>query len=243
MKATRILVCTGLLVLFGYYGAFAAPHKDPKPKAEDPAENNPGSESPDPDPETPLLSRKPKKDIANSNSGVDVLFKLAGRWKLEEEYPKGSGDDEAPKGKGDANYKKSLDNTFLIGDYKSKCKDLSFNVKGHAIFTYDEDEETYRYWWFDNYGASMEFEGEYKSSGNTLIFTRESEGQDGETFIDKHTFKFNQDGTVKFTIDSGKSDKKPSRMITTTYSKKGSKKNGDQPREDRPPKIKRSNRM
>ena len=71
---------------------------------------------------------KPKKG-AGSKSGsaaseFDILFRLAGRWKVAEQYPAGEGEEEGPTGKGDVILKKELGKTYLLGSYGTKSTDL-----------------------------------------------------------------------------------------------------------------------
>ncbi len=176
-----------------------------------------------------LAGDKPKKG-AGSKSGsasaeLDILFRLAGRWKVAEQYPAAEGEEEGPKGKGDVILKKELGKTYLIGNYGTKCKELGIDVKGHMVFTYvpDSGTDSYRFWWFDNYGHQYEFVGHATSNNRALVFTREEPTADpDDPIIDRRTFTFKGEDEVVYTWEKGMGKNLKEKM-TATDTRKGSK--------------------
>ena len=179
---------------------------------------------------TAVLAGDKSKKGAGTKSGsasaeLDILFRLAGRWKVAEQYPAAEGEEEGPKGKGDVILKKELGKTYLIGSYGTKCKDLSIEVKGHMIFTYvpDSGTDSYRFWWFDNYGKHLDFVGRVTGNNRALVFTREDTSADPDNPItDRRTFTFKGDDEVVYTWEKG-SGKQFREIMTATYTRKGSK--------------------
>ncbi len=177
---------------------------------------------------------KPGKDQSGSTSKeLDILFRLAGRWKVEEQYPAPEGESEGAKGKGDAILKKELAGTYLIGEYRSKSKEMGTDVEGHAVFTYDPDggSEPYRYWWFDNYGNAYAFTGQFHNREKTLVFTREEiDAETNDSFTDRRTFKFKDPDTVVYTWEEGTGNKDYQLILTAIYTRKGKKSGVDKPK-------------
>lgn len=170
------------------------------------------------------------KDPADSSSSreLDILFRLAGRWKIEERYTKNQYTPDGGSGKGSATIKKSLGGNFLVGDYASRSRDLNQAVEGMSVFTYDPEEAVYRYWWFSNNNSQVqEFVGSYDSKSNSLVFTRDLPASDStETLTDRYTFKFKDEATIVFTMEFGITPKRHELILTTTYTSKN-KKSGD----------------
>lgn len=161
-----------------------------------------------------------------SAGGPEILFRLVGRWKIVEAYPPMEGEKNGATGKGDAIFKKELDDTFLFGDYRSKSRALGTDVEGRAIFTFDPEAagDPYAYWWFDNYGNSIQFAGRFSTKDNALVFTRQvTDSETNDKYIDRRTFKFASENEVIFTWEEGTGRKDFELILTTTYSRKGKK--------------------
>jgi len=162
-----------------------------------------------------------------SNPGVskelDILFRLAGRWRIEEDYPPTDKLPEGAKGKGTAEFKRSLEDSCIIGDYKSRSREMDTDVEGHAIFGYDTRGGEYRYWWFDNYGNANSFTGKFNPRKNALIFTRKFSDDPQDATMERHTFAFDKQDTVVFTMEFGTEPSDYDVMLTTTYLRKSKK--------------------
>jgi hypothetical protein len=215
MKA--VTVTTALLMLcFNSYGQEAAQEAE---------ETTPPATGPTADLVKPGSTRN--KDANKEVDGLEVLFQLVGRWEVNESYPKTDDTPDGGTGEGKASYKKSLDNTHVVGDYRSRCKELEFDVEGHAVFTYDEGASTYLYWWFDNYGGRSMFEGQYDASRQSLVFSRDVEGDDGDTLTHLHTFHFQSDGNIKLTMQVNSGGRRSETILTSTLYKKGTRPSDD----------------
>jgi len=176
-----------------------------------------------------LAGDKPKKGAGSKSDSasaeLDILFRLAGRWKVAEQYPAGEGEEEGPTGKGDVILKKELGKTYLIGMYGTKSKDLGIEVKGHMVFTYvpDSGPDSYRFWWYDNYGKHLDFVGHVTTNNRALVFTREDASADSDNPItDRRTFTFKGEDEVVYTWENG-NGKKFREVMTATYTRKGKK--------------------
>ncbi len=172
-----------------------------------------------------------------SASGPEILFRLVGRWKIEEAYPPMEGEKNGATGKGDAIFKKELDDTFLFGDYRSKSRALGTDVEGRAIFSFDPDAagDPYGYWWFDNYGNAINFAGRFSTKDHALVFTREvTDSETNDKYIDRRTFKFASEDEVIFTWEEGTGRKDFELILTTTYTRKGKKEDNKPKRVPKP---------
>lgn len=182
-----------------------------------------------------LAGDKTQKGTASkagsTSAELDILFRLAGRWKVEEQYPAAEGEEEGPKGKGDVLLKTELDKTHLIGSYGTKCKELGTDVRGHMVFAHvpDSGSDSYRFWWFSNYGQHDEFVGRATNNNRALVFTREdASGDPDNPATDRRTFRFNGEDEVQYTWEKG-SGKKYRTVMTATYTRKGKKSETQQP--------------
>ena len=176
-----------------------------------------------------LAGDKAKKGSKSGSASteLDILFRLAGRWKVVEQYPAAEGEEQGPKGKGTAILKKDLSKTYLIGSYATKCRgtDLNIDLKGHMVFTYvpDVGKDSYRFWWFDNYGHQHEFVGHATNNNRALVFTREEPtGDPDDPIIDRRTFTFNGEDEIVYTWEKGMG-KNLTEKMTATYTRKGSR--------------------
>ncbi len=220
MKRTNVVLWGLVLGLTGLWLGTAALAGDKQEKGEQ-SESGSAAEA--------LTGDKPKKG-AGSKSGststeLNILFRLAGRWKVEEQYPAAEGEEEGAKGKGAVILKKDLDKTYLIGDYGTKCKERGINVKGHMVFTYlpDSGTDSYRFWWFDNYLHQHEFVGHVTKNNRALVFTREDASTDPDNPItDRRTFTFKGEDEVLYKWEKG-SGKQFREVMTATYTRRGKK--------------------
>ncbi len=182
-----------------------------------------------------LAGDKQKKGTGSksgsASSELDILFRLAGRWSVEEQYPAAEGEEEGPKGKGAVILKKELGKRYLIGSYGTKSKDLGIEVKGHMIFTYvpDSGTDSYRFWWFDNYNNHLDFVGRVTNNNRALVFAREDTSTDPDNPItDRRTFTFKGEDEVVYTWEKSEG-KKFREVMTATYTRKGKKSEPKQP--------------
>lgn len=166
---------------------------------------------------------------ASSGAGAakefEVLSKLEGKWKIDEEYPPNSDLPKGAQGKGEATLRLELGKKYLLGEYSSKCKEMGTDVDALAVFTYDEQAAVYRHWWFDNYGNSYEeFLGKYDSKANALVFTREYTPPGAtDKVTDRYTYTFKDEDTVVFKMEFSSGPGTFDLVLTTTYSRKGKK--------------------
>ncbi len=74
---------------------------------------------------------------------------LIGSWHLKYRVPKSifSNEDE---GEGTGEFKKILNDKYVVLNYSAKLKLSANSAKG--IFTWDKKSNLYRYWWFEDSG-------------------------------------------------------------------------------------------
>jgi hypothetical protein len=160
------------------------------------------------------------------------LFKMVGRWTVDETYHNPSG----VTGRGTAQFEQALDNTHLVLNYSSKTKE--WKLEGHGVFTYDEDAGKLRYWWFANVGRPRSFSGAFNSAKQSLVFTEDST----QFPIQRHTFHTKNKDEMEFKLESSEDGKSWQVDLTTLYARKGSKRGEEeeQPQDEakkRPPAI------
>ncbi len=208
LKTTSVVACIVFGVSAGLFGA----HKIQDHPRADSTTTALGKDASD----------KTGKETSDSIAEYAVLFKLDGNWKVEENYPPRPNVKSNSVGTGNALFKKKIKDTFLIGDYLTKCKDLDYEVEAHIVMTYDSVSQKFRYWWFDNWGNALEFNGKYDKNANTLIFTNRTLDPDTkEISLVRHTYTFKSDDEIVLKVEIGNEDKLDSK-VTITFSKKGS---------------------
>lgn len=77
---------------------------------------------------------------------------LLGNWNMEYRVPKSSFS-EADKGAGTGEFKRILNDKFVIFNYSATLS--SSKGAAHAIFAWDEKTKLYKYWWFEDSGSFM----------------------------------------------------------------------------------------
>ncbi len=153
---------------------------------------------------------------------LELLFKLAGKWKIEEEYPASEGLPQGATGKGEAVLKQALEGTALIGDYRSRSKTMDTDVSAHAVWTYDAANDQYAYFWFDNYGHAYRFIGQYQGRDKSFVFSRaESSDATSGTMSERHTYRIEDDDHLVFTMEFQTGPNAYELALTTHYTRKG----------------------
>lgn len=75
---------------------------------------------------------------------------LIGNWILKYTIPE-SAFSAAATGEGEGTFKRALNNKYVFFDYGA---DLTMgSAEAHGIFARDENNGTYRYWWFEDSGS------------------------------------------------------------------------------------------
>ncbi|MCG3137105.1 MAG: hypothetical protein HJJLKODD_00948 [Phycisphaerae bacterium] len=208
----RMLTLAAGLVIALYFAS-------PRLQAQDPHDND---RMQDPAAAKPGRDERPT-DVSTSDSGVKLLYRFEGKWKIDEDYP-ADGDQPASKGKGDASYTKELGDLYVMGEYRSRNKDRNMALEGHAVMTYNQELGQYRYWWFNNYNSGQEFSGEYDANTQTLVFTAIGADGDEDTSQPQHKYKFDSADKITFTIENkpGEEDSPSTPLVTVLYERKGS---------------------
>jgi hypothetical protein len=84
---------------------------------------------------------------------MDKFDFLLGTWNLDYRIPKSSLS-QADTGSGTGTFKRVLDEKYVQFDYECSFPSAPQQKgKAHAIFTWDEKEQIYRFFWFENSGA------------------------------------------------------------------------------------------
>jgi len=82
-------------------------------------------------------------------------------------------------GKGRNMNRWDLDSLFLVFNYEGEMSGMG-SYKGKGLFTYDGRDGKYKCWWFDNFGSSNLYQGNFE--GDTLLL-------DGEIPLPQGTLK------------------------------------------------------
>ena len=80
---------------------------------------------------------------------MDKFQFLLGRWNLKYNIPK-SEFSEATTGSGTGEFKKALDDKYVVFDYSTLIDGQTGSA--HGIFVWNEKLKAYRYWWFESSG-------------------------------------------------------------------------------------------
>ena len=84
---------------------------------------------------------------------LDKFDFLLGTWNLESNVPK-SAFSETDTGTGHGTFKRVLDDKHVQFDYEGTSNsDPQQKTKAHGIFTWDEKQQVYKYFWFESSGA------------------------------------------------------------------------------------------
>ena len=83
---------------------------------------------------------------------MNKLDFFLGKWKMECNVPE-SAFSKADKGTGIGEFKKELDDKYVVFNYKAKLS--SGKGAAHGIFAWDSKEQNYKYWWFEDSGNFM----------------------------------------------------------------------------------------
>ena len=75
-----------------------------------------------------------------------------GKWELEYNVPE-SIFSKPDKGTGKGEFKRELNNKYVIFNYSSQL--TAGKASAHGIFAWDEKIRAYRYWWFEDSGSFM----------------------------------------------------------------------------------------
>ncbi len=68
-----------------------------------------------------------------------------------------------------------LDSLFLIMDHEDESPNGHY--KGHGVFSYDAPSKQYTCWWFNNWGGTTEYKGDFV--GDTLELAAEVQSPNG----------------------------------------------------------------
>lgn len=160
----------------------------------------------------------------DASAAMERLFQLVGKWKVDEVYAQ---DDQGnrPTGKGDASFRKELDDTMVVGEYKTKSRDMGSDVEGILMFSFDPKRNQYRHWWFDNYGNFYDqFAAEYSTSSQELRFIQDTYDDHGKPKGKaQFTYRFLGNGDIAFSMAFGDSPSSLETLMEATFSPRGRK--------------------
>lgn len=89
---------------------------------------------------------------SDSEDKMKKFDSFIGKWELEYNVPE-SIFGKADKGNGTGEFKRELNNKYVVFDYSSQLK--TGKRSAHGIFARDEKINAYRYWWFEDSGCFM----------------------------------------------------------------------------------------
>ena len=83
---------------------------------------------------------------------MKMFNSFIGKWELEYKVPE-SIFSKADKGTGKGEFKRELNNKYVMFNYSSLL--TAGKASAHGIFAWDEKIRAYRYWWFEDSGSFM----------------------------------------------------------------------------------------
>ncbi len=95
---------------------------------------------------------------------MDKLSFLLGTWEMDYKVPKSSFS-SGDSGKGEGTFKRILNNRYVTFEYYVKYS--ASEGSAQAIFTWDDKNKIYRFWWFESSGSFSEASCNFTSE-NTL---------------------------------------------------------------------------
>lgn len=142
---------------------------------------------------------------------------LVGSWSIETKFHVIPSSPNEGSGKGHITFRWTLNAFFLSCDYHSVSDRGPYS--GHCMFTYDEPDGVYRYWWFDSRGGGQEFAGHWNEGAKSFVLTSEGLDHEGTKVKKRLTYRLVNASQVVFLLEYGYAEKGFVPYITSTYRK------------------------
>ena len=123
------------------------------------------------------------------------LHILAGDWEGDEETAPSPWGPGGPA-KGRSNIRVAVDGFFLVQDYV-EVKDGKTVFRGHGIFGWDAQQQTYTWYWCDSMGQVPSQPSRGRWQGDTLVFESSSQQAQG-----RYTYRFEGESTYHFKLEN-----------------------------------------
>ena len=106
---------------------------------------------------------------------MKILQKIVGAWQDDSTSKVAEWTPEETRAKTTSKANRTLGGRFVL----SRVCDSEGKLSSIHLFTYDEEQQVYRQWFFDSNGATVESTGKWDESNSTLSFTNEKQGITG----------------------------------------------------------------
>jgi hypothetical protein len=127
------------------------------------------------------------------------LYRFSGNWVGDEKLnpsPWGPGGTRTGRLTG----RLDIEGFFVIQDYIQENEGRAC-YHGHGIFSWDETQKCYAWYWFDSMGFVPPAPSRGKWEGDTLMFEHEPGGADGER-RGRYTYRWSGDDAYYFKIEN-----------------------------------------
>ena len=123
------------------------------------------------------------------------LHLLAGEWEGDETIAPSPWGPGGPA-KGRSSIRVAVDGFYLVQDYVEE-KDGRTVFRGHGIFGWDAQQQTYTWYWCDSMGQVPSQPSRGRWLGDTLVFESSSPQAQG-----RYTYRFEGDATYHFKLEN-----------------------------------------
>jgi Protein of unknown function (DUF1579) len=108
-------------------------------------------------------------EMPKPTDGHRKLEKMAGEWSGKETMYPSPWDPKGGVASARLKSQMALGGFALVSDYEQE-RDGTVTYQGHAVYTYDPNEQTYSLHWFDSMGSPAEaFRGKFEGGVLTLL--------------------------------------------------------------------------
>ena len=167
-----------------------------------------------------LLSVHDPAAVAQQPSGqpgpeLRRMQPLVGSWSIESKYHVIPSSTQEGGGKGYITFRWTLNGFFLSCDYHSVSDRGPYS--GHCMFTYDDPNGKYRYWWFDSRGGGQEFAGHWDEAAKSFVLTSDGVDHDGTKVKKRLTYRLVNNNQIAFSLEYAYPNKGFIPYISSTY--------------------------
>ena len=138
------------------------------------------------------------------------LQRFAGRWSGEEKIYPSAFDPKGGTSIARVNNRAALDGFTVVQDYEQEING-TLNFRGHGVFSYDPNRQSYFMHWWDSMGMPMsEFKGTFEGNVLTLV-------QQHAHGVNRAVFDLFEEGKYKFRMEVSQDGKQWQPFMEGTY--------------------------